>query len=323
MPANDTWDLIIAGAGPSGLAAAVYGASEGLTTVVVDAIAVGGQAGTTMRIENYLGFPAGISGAELAARANIQASKFGARISVPADAVSLKLEDGHHVVGLGDGTALAGRSVVIATGAHYRRLPVPQLERFESVSVFYEATLMEALVCAGDPVAVVGGGNSAGQAALFLSRHAARVRLLIRGGELRKDMSRYLADRIEASDTIDVMPHTEVRELVGGDDGTLDALVVEDNVSGERRSLDAKALFVFIGAEPCTPWLAAEIALDPKGFVLTGTEAGSGSLLETSRPGVLAVGDVRSGSIKRVASAVGEGSMAVRLVHDHLGTGRG
>jgi thioredoxin reductase (NADPH) len=322
MPANDTWDLIIAGAGPSGLAAAVYGASEGLTTVVVDAIAVGGQAGTTMRIENYLGFPAGISGIELAARANIQASKFGARITVPADAASLKLEDGHHVVGLGDGTELAGRSVVIATGARYRRLPVPQLDQFESVSVFYEATLMEALVCMGDPVAVVGGGNSAGQAALFLARHAAPVRLLLRGGDLRKDMSRYLADRIEASDTIDVILHTEVRELVGDDDGALDALVVEDTESGERRSLDAKALFVFIGAEPCTPWLAGEIALDPKGFVLTGTDAGSGSLLETSRPGVLAVGDVRRGSIKGEASAVGEGSMAVRLVHEHLGTVR-
>jgi thioredoxin reductase (NADPH) len=323
MPTQEVWDLIIAGAGPSGLAAAVYGASEGLTTVVLDAIAVGGQAGMTMRIENYLGFPAGISGTELATRASIQASKFGARVAVPADAASLSLEHGHHIVGLADGNSLLGRAVVIATGAHYRRLPVPDLERFESVSVFYEATLMEALVCVGDPVAVVGGGNSAGQAALFLARHAARVRLLIRGGDLRKDMSRYLADRIETSDAIDVLPHTEVRELVGDErGGALEALIVEDNRTGERRSLDAKALFVFIGAEPCTPWLAGEIAMDPKGFVLTGAAAGAQSLLQTSRPGVLAVGDVRSGSIKRVASAVGEGSMAVRLVHDHLGTVR-
>jgi thioredoxin reductase (NADPH) len=323
MPSQEVWDLIIAGAGPSGLAAAVYGASEGLTTVVLDAIAVGGQAGTTMRIENYLGFPAGISGIELATRASIQASKFGARVAVPADAASLSLDHGNHIVGLADGTSLVGRAVVIATGAQYRRLNVPDLERFESVSVFYEATLMEALVCAGDPVVVVGGGNSAGQAALFLARHATRVRLLIRGGDLRKDMSRYLADRIDTSDAIDVLTHTEVRELVGDErGGALEALIVEDNRTGERRSLDAKALFVFIGAEPCTPWLAGEIAMDPKGFVLTGAEAGAQSILQTSRPGVLAVGDVRSGSIKRVASAVGEGSMAVRLVHDHLGTVR-
>jgi thioredoxin reductase (NADPH) len=323
MPSQDVWDLIIAGAGPSGLAAAVYGASEGLTTVVLDAIAVGGQAGTTMRIENYLGFPAGISGIELATRASIQASKFGARVAVPADAASLSLGHGNHIVGLADGTSLVGRAVVIATGAHYRRLSVPDLERFESVSVFYEATLMEALVCAGDPVVVVGGGNSAGQAALFLARHAARVRLLIRSGDLRKDMSRYLADRIENSDVIDVLRHSEARELIGGDrDGTLEAVVVEDNVTGERRTLEAKALFIFIGAEPCTPWLAGEIAMDSKGFVLTGAEAGAQSILQTSRPGVLAVGDVRSGSIKRVASAVGEGSMAVRLVHDLLGTVR-
>jgi thioredoxin reductase (NADPH) len=319
---NGVCDLIIAGAGPSGLAAAVYGASEGLRTVVLDAIAVGGQAGSTMRIENYLGFPAGISGIELASRALIQAEKFGATLTVPGEAASLSCEDGHHVVGLADGTFLAGRALLIATGAHYRRLPVPGLERFESVSVFYEATLMEAMVCAGDPVVVVGGGNSAGQAALFLSRHASSVRILIRGGDLLKDMSHYLADRIEASDSIEVMTHTEVRDLVGADDGTLEALVVEHNTTGERRTLDAKALFVFIGAEPCTPWLGEEIALDRKGFVLTGPDAGSASLLETSRPGVLAVGDVRSGSIKRVASAVGEGSMSVRLIHEHLGTAR-
>jgi thioredoxin reductase (NADPH) len=324
VPASsDVYDLIIAGAGPSGLAAAVYGASEGLKTVVVDALAVGGQAGTTMRIENYLGFPAGISGIELASRALIQAEKFGATITVPGEAVSLSTEDGHQVVELADGSSVTGRALLIATGAHYRRLPVPDLEKFESVSVFYEATLMEALVCAGDPVAVVGGGNSAGQAALFLSRYAGPVRILIRGGDLYKDMSHYLADRIEASDLIEVMAHTEVRELVGREeDGTLEALVVEHNASGERSRLDAKALFVFIGADPCTPWLAGEIALDPKGFVLTGREAGRGTLLETSRTGVLAVGDVRSGSIKRVASAVGEGSMSVRLIHEHLGTVR-
>jgi thioredoxin reductase (NADPH) len=282
-----------------------------------------------MRIENYLGFPAGISGTELAARAAIQAEKFGARISVPADAASLRLEDGHHVVGLADGTEVTARTVLVATGAHYRRLPVPRLSEFESISVFYEATSIEAQVCAGDPVVVVGGGNSAGQASLFLARHAARVSLLIRGGDLRKDMSRYLADRVEAHPDVAVMLHTEVRELVG-EGGALEAVEVEDNVSGERRRLDARAMFVFIGADPCTPWLGSEIALDGRGFVLTGPDAlraaANGEwrdgrpplLLETSRPGVLAVGDVRSGSIKRVASAVGEGSMAVRLVHEYL-----
>jgi thioredoxin reductase (NADPH) len=322
-------DLIVAGAGPSGLAAAVYGASEGLSTIVLDSIAVGGQAGTTMRIENYLGFPAGISGTELASRAAIQAEKFGARIEVPADASSLRLEDGHHVVGLSDGTEVAGRALLIATGAHYRRLPLARLQEFEMSSVFYAATLEEARLCEGSPVVVVGGGNSAGQACLFLSRHASRVHLLIRGGDLLRDMSRYLADRVEACADIDVRLHTEVRELVG--DQRLEAVVVEDNRSGEGERLDAQALFVFIGADPCTPWLGTEIALDDRGFVLTGPGAARAAdggewqhagrpplLLETSRPGVLAVGDVRSGSVKRVASAVGEGSMAVRLVHEHL-----
>ncbi|MEA2439684.1 MAG: thioredoxin reductase [Thermoleophilaceae bacterium] len=325
----DVCDMIVAGAGPAGLAAAVYGASEGLDTIVIDSIAVGGQAGTAVRIENYLGFPAGISGTELAARAAIQAEKFGARISVPADAASLRLEDGHHVVGLSDGTEVTARTVLVATGAHYRRLPVPRLSEFESTSVFYEATPIEAQVCAGDPVVVVGGGNSAGQACLFLTRHATRVSLLLRGGDLRKDMSRYLADRVEAHADIEVFLHTEVRELVG-EDGALEAVEAEHDASGERRRIEARALFVFIGAEPCTPWLGSEIALDDRGFVLTGPDvlraATNGEwrdgrpplLLETSRPGVLAVGDVRSGSIKRVASAVGEGSMAVRLVHEHL-----
>jgi thioredoxin reductase (NADPH) len=323
-------DLVVAGAGPSGLAAAVYGASEGLATVVLDSIAVGGQAGTTMRIENYLGFPAGISGSELAARATIQAQKFGARISVPADAASLRLEDGHHVVGLSDGTEVTARTLLIATGAHYRRLPVARLAEFETTSVFYAATLEEARLCVDAPVAVVGGGNSAGQACLFLARQASHVYLLLRGGDLGKDMSRYLADRVEANPHIEVRLHTEVRELVGEE--RLEAIVVEQNETGEREQLEVHDLFVFIGADPCTPWLATEIALDENGFVLTGPDAARAAngndewehtgraplLLETSRPGVLAVGDVRSGSIKRVASAVGEGSMAVRLVHEHL-----
>ncbi|MCW2953512.1 MAG: Thioredoxin-disulfide reductase [Conexibacter sp.] len=313
-------DLVVVGAGPAGLAAAVYGASEGLETIALDAIATGGQASTSSKIENYLGFPAGISGAELAERATIQAEKFGARVTVPAEATRLEPQDGHHLVGLADGSALAARTVVIATGARYRKLPVPRLEEFEDVCVHYAATLMEAQLCAGESVAVVGGGNSAGQATIFLARHVARLRLLVRGEELGESMSRYLADRIARMPGIDVRLHTEVRELLG-EDGDLDAVVVEDLHDGHREQLDVDRLFVFIGAEPHTQWLGEQVALDERGFVLTGPEAGDGRaplMLETSLPGVLAVGDVRSGSTKRVASAVGEGAMAVRLVHEHL-----
>jgi thioredoxin reductase (NADPH) len=315
-------DLVVVGAGPAGLAAALYGASEGLMTVALDGVATGGQAGTSSKIENYLGFPSGISGTELAERATLQARKFGAELTVPAEAAELERRDGHYLVRLADGQELPARTVVIATGARYCKLPVSRLEEFEGNSVYYAATLSEAILCTGDPVLVVGGGNSAGQAAVFLARHAANVRLLVREDDLGRNMSRYLADRVERSPAIEVMLRTEVRELVG--DGALEAVVVENNRTGERRTLDARALFVFIGAEPHTRWLADQIALDNRGFVLTGPDAatrrdGDGRPplpLETSLPGVLAAGDVRSGSIKRVASAVGEGAMAVRLVHD-------
>jgi thioredoxin reductase (NADPH) len=323
-------DLVVVGTGPAGLAASVYGASEGLSTVALEAVATGGQAGTSSKIENYLGFPTGISGAELAERATIQAEKFGARISVPCEATALEQRDGNHVVRLDDGEEVCARTVVIATGARYRRLQVPRLEEFEGVSVYYAATLMEAQLCQDDPVVVVGGGNSAGQATLFLARYARPVRLLVRGGALGENMSRYLVDRIEGDPAVEVHLHAEVREPVGSD-GILRALVVEDNRTGERRELDARLLFVFIGAEPHTDWLRDEVALDDHGFVLTGPQAAGAAegagledggrqplLLETSRPGVLAVGDVRSGSIKRVASAVGEGAMAIRLVFEHL-----
>jgi thioredoxin reductase (NADPH) len=328
-PERRACDLIVVGAGPAGLAASVYGASEGLATAAFDAEATGGQAGTSSRIENYLGFPSGISGSELADRAVIQAEKFGAHISVPAEATALEQRDGYHVVRLNDGTTIAGHTVVIATGARYRRLPVPHLEEYEGVSVYYAATLMEAQFCRNDPVAVVGGGNSAGQAAVFLAENAARVRLLIRSGTLGKDMSRYLVDRIERTPGIEVMPNTEVRELIGKE-GVLEALVVENNRTGDRAEIEARALFVFIGARPHTNWLAEQLSVDEHGFILTGSAADSAHdavppeigrarfPLETSRPGVFAVGDVRSGSIKRVASAVGEGAMAVRLVHEHL-----
>jgi thioredoxin reductase (NADPH) len=322
-------DLIVVGAGPAGLAAAVYGASEGLDTTVLDGVATGGQAGTSSRIENYLGFPSGISGPELTERAVVQAERFGARISVPSAVTALDQDDGFHVLRLDDGSTITGRAVVIATGARYRKLDVPNVERFEGISVYYAATKMEGHRCSGDPVVVVGGGNSAGQAAVFLARHAARVRLLILHDDLGRDMSRYLADRIERNPSIEVMRNTEVVELLG--DRTLEAVVVRDRRTGQLGQIEARALFVFIGVRPHTGWLAGQLTLDDHGFVVTGPgaarsigeDAGQRAgrepmALETSRPGVFAAGDVRSGSIKRVASAVGEGAMAVRFVHQDL-----
>jgi thioredoxin reductase (NADPH) len=325
-------DLVVVGAGPAGLAAAVCGASEGLATVVIDAVATGGQAATSSRIENYLGFPSGISGGELAERAVIQAEKFGARFFVPAEALSLGRRDGYYVVGLEEGKEANAHAVVIATGVRYRKLDVPRLEEFEGEGVYYAATLFEAQLCLRAPVVVVGGGNSAGQASIFLAQHAARVRLLVRSGDLGKDMSHYLVDEIERDPGINVLLNTEVKELVG--DNALQVVIAVNNRTGERREIEAKALFVFIGASPHTGWLADEVALDEKGFILTGPGAahamGDGEHwerkgrpfpLETSKIGVFAVGDVRSGSVKRVASAVGEGSMAIRLLHEHLETG--
>jgi thioredoxin reductase (NADPH) len=319
-------DLVVVGGGPAGLAAALYGASEGLDTQALDAVAFGGQASTSSRIENYLGFPAGISGSELAARAALQAGKFGARLVVPAEAVGLAREDGHYAVRLAGGEVVNGRTVLVATGARYRKLDVPGLERYEGLGVFYAATQAEAQLCAGDPVLIVGGGNSAGQAAVFLSQHAASCRLLIRGGDLGKSMSRYLVDELERSAQVEVCTHCEVVELAG--EGALEGAVVADTRTGERRELEAVSLFVFIGASPHTDWLAAQVATDEHGFLLTGRDVQGEALaayggerpyfLETSQPGVFAVGDVHSGSIKRVASAVGEGSMAVRLVHQRL-----
>jgi thioredoxin reductase (NADPH) len=329
-PPDGVVDVLVVGAGPAGLAAAVYGASEGLDTVAIDAIATGGQAGTASRIENYLGFPSGISGAELAERATLQAEKFGARIAVPAEAVALRRENGHYVVSLDDGDEIAARTVVIATGVHYRKLPVPGLEPYEGASVFYAATLAEARVCRNDPVVVVGGGNAAGQATVFLSRHAAEVRLVVREEDPATSMSRYLADRIERTPNVEVVTNAEVRDVVGN--GALHAVVVKDARTGERRTLPGRAMFVFIGAEPHTGWLGDGVALDESGYVLTGYDAARAVaegdewdgverpllLLETSLPGVFAVGDVRHGSVKRVASAVGAGAIAVQFVHQYL-----
>jgi thioredoxin reductase (NADPH) len=312
--AHDLWDLVVVGAGPAGLAAAVYGASEGMRTIALDGVATGGQAATSSRIENYLGFPAGISGAELAERATIQAEKFGAEITVPGEAASLEPVDGYYRLGLNDDEPISGRVLVIATGVRYRRLPVAGIEPLEGVSVYYAATAIEAQQCAGDPIAVVGGGNSAGQATVFLSQHVPRVRLLIREDHLEANMSRYLADRIERTPNVEVLLNTEIREVVA--DKTLEGVVVENHRTGERTTLEARALFIFIGADPHTGWLGEEIALDSSGYVVTGRS--DALFLETTLPGVFAAGDVRSGSIKRVAAAVGEGSMAIRLVHEHL-----
>ncbi|MDQ1459800.1 MAG: thioredoxin reductase [Actinomycetota bacterium] len=326
-----TCDLIVVGGGPAGLATAVYGASEGLETVVLEALATGGQAGTSSRIENYLGFPAGISGGELAERATIQAQKFGARITVPGEAVGLEPLDGTFRVRLRDGESVIGRAVVVATGVRYRRLPVAELAKFEGTSVHYAATQIEAQLCRGDPVVAVGGGNSAGQAALLLSRYVPHLSLVVREPDLEDSMSRYLAERIANTPSVDVLTHCEVRELIGDD--VLEAVIVEDTETGERRRIDARALFVFIGAEPHTEWLHGSVAVDDGGYILTGHDAaatcpssaasdGAGrepQLLETSLAGVFAAGDVRSGSTQRVAAAVGDGAIAIREVRQFLG----
>ena len=318
-------DLIIVGAGPAGLAAALYGASEGLDTQVIDKVAFGGQASTSARIENYLGFPTGISGDELAERAILQARRFGARMVVPAMSAALHAENAHYRIELADGSEVNGRTLIVATGAQYRKLPLPELERYEGLGVYYAATQAEAQLCAGDPVLIVGGGNSAGQAAMFLSQHAAGCHLAIRGGDLGKSMSRYLIDELERREQVELMTFTEVVELKG--ESSLEAVVVADVRTGVRSELECRALFVFIGADPHTDWLRGHVAMDDHCFLLTGPDVRGEDLvayssqpffLETSLPGIFAVGDVRSGSIKRVASAVGEGSMAVRLVHQRL-----
>lgn len=315
-PARAAYDLVVIGAGPAGLAAAVYAASEGLSSLVLDAVATGGQAVTSSQIENYLGFPAGISGAELADRAVVQARKFGATFTVPGEALSLREADGYHVVGLSGGEDVTAHAVILATGVQYRRLDVPGLDRFEGSSVYYAATESEAQLCGADPVTVVGGGNSAGQAALFLSRRSSAVHLVIRHHELHRDMSRYLADRIERTPRIRVWRECEVHRLEG--DLAMRSVVLRELGSGSTHVVDSSALFVLIGSKPRTAWLGDLIELDEHGYVRTGVTSRGDSLFETDTPGVFAVGDVRSGSVKRVASAVGEGAMAVRLIHDFL-----
>ena len=315
---EEVYDLLVVGAGPAGLAASVYGGSEGLSTTVVEAVAVGGQAGTSSRIENYLGFPAGLSGAELAARAALQAEKFSAAILVGSNAKTLNSVGGIHSVELTDGRTLRARAVVVATGARYRRLPVERLAELEGSGVFYAATEVEAQKCTG-AVVVVGGGNSAGQASVFLSKRL-DVHHLIRGDSLDATMSRYLIDQIQRNPRITLHTRTQVKALIGAT--VLEAVVIE-TAERERSQLPVCALFSFIGAEPNTDWLKECLQLDEDGFILTGsdltaTDGWTPLLLETSQPGIFAVGDVRHGSIKRVATAVGEGAMVVRLVHERL-----
>ena len=319
------YDLVVVGGGPAGLAAAVYGSSEGLATAVIDATAPGGQAGTSSKIENYLGFPTGISGADLASRAILQAQKFGAQFSNPSQVVRLEFENSSPVVCLDDGQRVSTRCLLIASGANYRKLDVPGREQFEGSGVYYAATQTEAQLCRGSEVLVVGGGNSAGQAVMFLSDQTTRVLLLLRGGDLRKGMSSYLADRIEGASNIEVLSDAEISRMLG--DQWLKAVEIKNHRTGETRTVQTPAVFTFIGAIPCTDWLPSEIETDSKGFVKTGRLASTSPywtaerepfLLEASRPGVFAAGDVRLGSIKRVASAVGEGSMAVQFVHEYL-----
>jgi thioredoxin reductase (NADPH) len=308
LAAREEVDLLVVGGGPAGLGAAVYGASEGLQTLVVESTALGGQAGSSRRIENYLGFPAGISGAELTSRAVTQARKFEAMPATPYRAVSLEPGNGHHIVRLEEGQVIAARSVILATGAQYRRLPVEGLAEYEGLSVFYAAGPPEAQLCGASRVSVVGGGNSAGQAAVWLARGGALVTLLHRRAELRETMSDYLVRDLDRYG-VAVRDSSEIGTL-HGEDGSLEAVTLK---SGER--LPLSFLFLFLGALPCTEWLGDAVARDEDGFVLTGAAAGGNYLLETSVPGVFAAGDVRSGSTKRCAAAVGEGSMAVQLVH--------
>jgi len=328
-PGLPFYDLVIVGAGPSGLAAAVYGASEGLGTLLIEGDAPGGQAGTSSRIENYLGFPSGLSGGDLSRRAVAQAIRFGTEILTPLEATCARAEGPYRFVTLTDGSEVSCHALLIATGVSYRKLDVPGVERLTGAGVYYGAALTEALACRDRDVFVLGAGNSAGQAAIHLSRYASSVTMLVRGDSLDRTMSQYLVSQIETHEKITVSPRTTVAGVTGG--GSLEEIVIKDHTAGDVRSVPAFALFIFIGATPHTEWVADVLERDSSGFILTGPGLLRGArrprgwhldrdpfLLETSVPGIFAAGDVRHRSVKRVASAVGEGSMAVQFVHQYL-----
>ncbi|HTT62005.1 MAG TPA: FAD-dependent oxidoreductase [Bryobacteraceae bacterium] len=326
---SESYDLIILGGGPAGLAAGVYGASEGLRAVIVEREAPGGQAGLSARIENYLGFPSGLSGSDLARRAVTQARRFGAEILAPQEAVGLRIQDPYRIVRLADGSEISAEALLIATGVQWRKLDVPGMDRLTGAGVYYGAGSTEALSCRDDDVYIVGGANSAGQAAINFSRYARRVIIMVRGNSLTASMSQYLIDEISRTTNIQVEFQTQVVEVHGEDH--LEAITVECGATNTRERVPASALFIFIGAQPGTDWLDGVVARDKHGFILTGqallrdgkppmgwTLERAPGLLETSVPGVFAVGDVRHGSVKRVASGVGEGSIAIQFVHQYL-----
>jgi len=326
VSADDIRDVAIVGAGPAGLSAAVYAASEGLSAIVLETKAPGGQAGSSSKIENYLGFPTGISGLELAARAYTQSQKFGAELLIARSAVQLSCSGQPYELKTSEETSIRCSAVVIATGAQYRKLPLSNLEAYEGVGIYYGATNIEAQSCGDEEVIVVGGGNSAGQAAVFLSQTARHVHILIRRGDLADTMSRYLIQRIEQSPKITLHSYTEVVELQG--DGHLESVVLQDRRTGSKESWNVRHVYLMTGASPNTDWLRGCVVLDEKGFVKTGADLTQEELnsahwplqrrphlLETSLPSVFAVGDVRSGSVKRVASGVGEGSLSVHFLH--------
>ncbi|GAB4200138.1 MAG: FAD-dependent oxidoreductase [Roseiflexaceae bacterium] len=323
------YDLVIVGGGPAGLAAAVYGASEGLRTVLIEREAPGGQAGTSSRIENYLGFPQGLSGAELARRAVSQAKRFGVEVLAPQEVTGVKVEGNYRIVTLADGSSINAKAMLIATGVSYRKLDVPGVERLSGAGVYYGAAMTEAISCRDEDVYIVGGANSAGQAAMFFARYASKVIMLVRGDSLAKGMSQYLIDQIDQTPNIEVRTFSSVVEAHG--ETSLQAVTIANAKTGTQETLPASALFIFIGAMPRTDWLEGVVERDPNGFILAGSDLVRNGrtprgfdrepyLLETSVPGVFVAGDVRSGSVKRVASGVGEGSIAIQFVHRYLAT---
>src|SRR5712691_3497980 len=331
-PQMPFYDMIIVGAGPAGLAAAVYGASEGLHTLLIEREAPGGQAGMSSNIENYLGFPTGLTGANLARRAVAQAARFGAEILTPQEATGIRVDDPYRFVKLNDGTELSCHTLLIASGVSYRRLDVPGIERLTGAGVYYGAAMTQALSYRDEDVYMVGGANSAGQAAMYFSKYARKVTLLVRADSLAKGMSQYLVDQINETKNIRVWLHSSVVGVKG--ENRLEAIIVNDVIRGEKQTVPTEGLFIFIGAQPHTDWLSGNVARDTNGFILTGPDLMMGDghnyrpkgwnldrqpfLLETNIPGIFAAGDVRSGSLKRLASGVGEGSIAVQFVHQYL-----